>query len=315
MRLAVTGANGFVGAALCRSAGEAGSEVVRIVRRTGTNETQTKVVGEIDGRTDWRNVLRGVDAVVHLAARVHVMRETAADPLMAFRATNVVGTRRLAEAAAAAGVRRLILVSTIKVLGEAMAARPFVPDDPPAPADPYSQSKLEAEAAVREVSERAGLEVVIVRPPLVHGPGVGGNLRRLMSLIRMGVPLPFGGVRNRRSLVGVENLSALLLHAAIVPQAAGQTLLVADQPPLSTPALVRLIAARMGRPPRLWSVPAGLLRGLGRLTGRAAEVERLVDSLEVDDRQSRDLLGWSPRLTLEEGIGAMVDAFQGEQTS
>ena len=131
----------------------------------------------------------------------------------------------------------------------------------------------------------------------------------------MGVPLPFGGVHNRRSLVGVENLSALLLHAATVPQAAGQTLLVADQPPLSTPALVRLIAGCMGRPPRLWPVPTRALRGLGRLTGRAAEVERLVESLEVDDRKTRALLGWSPLLTLEEGVREMVDAFQREQAS
>ncbi len=315
MRLVVTGANGFVGTALGRAAAEAGHVVVRAVRRACTNEAEERAVGDIDGRTDWQDVLHGAGAVVHLAARVHVMRENVSDPMAAYRATNVDGTRRLAEAAVEAGVRRLVFVSTVKVLGEATTGRPFGPGDPPAPADPYARSKVEAEEVVREVAERSGLEAVIVRPPLVHGPGVGGNLRRLMRLIRMGVPLPLGGVQNHRSLIGVHNLTMLLLHAAIVPQAGGRTLLVADEPPLSTPALIRLMAERMGRPARLWSAPVGSLRGFGRLIGQAAVVGRLVDSLVVDDRQTRELLGWSPPLTLEEGVGAMVSAFQREQSS
>lgn len=298
MRLVVTGASGFVGRVLCADAEQAGHEVVRVVRRAGVEPVGAVAIGEIDGDTDWGTVLRGADAVLHLAARVHVMRESAQDPLAAFRAVNVEGTRRVAVAAAEAGVARLVLVSSIKA---AVAE------------DPYGQSKLEAEQAVRGVGERRGLEWVVVRPPLVHGPGVGGNLRRLMGLIRRGVPLPLGGVQNRRSLVGVENLAGLLLLCAAAPQAAGQTLLVADQPAVSTPELIRMIATCMGRPARLWSVPTGALRILGRLAGRAEEVERLVGSLEVDDARTRALLGWVPRWTLEAGIEAMVQAFDRER--
>lgn len=315
MRVVVTGASGFVGAVTCRAAEAAGHEVVRVVRRAGSSSTGLAIIGEIDGHTDWRDVLDGADVVVHLAARVHVLRDSERDPLTAFRVVNVEGTRRLAEVAARRGVRRFILASSIKVLGESTSGTPFRPDDLPALSDPYARSKLEAELAVREVSERAGLEVVIVRPPLVHGPGVGGNLRRLMALIRSGIPLPFGGVRNRRSLVGVQNLAALLLRAAAASHAAGQTLLVADQPAISTPALVRLIAESMGRPARLWSVPPRALSGVGRLTGRVTEVERLVGSLEVDDQPSRALLEWMPPQTLEEGIGEMVKAFGRERTA
>ncbi len=297
MRLVVTGASGFVGSVMCRSAEAEGHDVVRVVRRAASGSPGLAVIGEIGGRTDWRGVLDGADVVVHLAARVHVLRESESDPLKAFRAVNVEGSRRLAEAAAAGGVRRMILVSSIKAV------------DHPSPRDPYARSKLEAELTVREVSERSGLELVIVRPPLVHGPGVGGNLYRLMTLIRLGIPLPLGGVRNLRSLVGVQNLAAMLLRAASVPQAAGRTLLVADQPALSTPALVRLLAECMGRPSRLVFLPSAALTTLGRLMGRAAEVERLVGSLEVDDQDSRLLLDWKPPRTLEEGIRDMVSAF------
>lgn len=298
MRLVVTGASGFVGKVLCADAERAEHEVVRVVRRAGSEPAGVVVIGEIDGSTDWGTVLRGADAVLHLAARVHVMRESARDPLGAFRAVNVEGTRRLAGAAADAGVPRMVLVSSIKA---AVAE------------DPYGQSKLEAERVLEEVGERRGLEWVVVRPPLVHGPGVGGNLRRLMGLIGRGVPLPLGGVQNRRSLVGVENLTGLLLLCATAPEAAGQTLLVADQPAVSTPELIRMLATCMGRPARLWSVPTGALRTLGRLAARTEEVERLVGSLEVDDARTRALLGWAPRWTLEEGLEAMVQAFDRER--
>lgn len=298
MRLVVTGANGFVGKVVCAEAGQAGHEVVRVVRRAGVEPAGVVAMGEIDGNTDWGTTLQGADVVLHLAARVHVLRESAEDPLAAFRAVNVAGTRRLAEAAAEAGVPRMVLVSSIKAAGAG---------------DPYGRSKLEAEQALREVGERRGLEWVVVRPPLVHGPGVDGNLRRLMGLIGRGVPLPFGGVQNRRSLVGVENLAGLLLLCGTAPQASGQTLLVADQPAVSTPELIRMIATCMGRPARLWSVPTGALRSLGRLMARTEEVERLVGSLEVDDAGTRALLGWAPRWTLEAGLEAMVRAFDRER--
>jgi nucleoside-diphosphate-sugar epimerase len=315
MKLAVTGADGFVGTVLCRSAEAEGHEVVRVVRRAKAGRTGVLAIGEIDGRTDWHGALRGCETVIHLAARVHVMRERARDPLAAFRSVNVDGARRLAQAAAAQGIRRLLVVSTIKVLGERTTGTPLGPNNEPAPADPYAQSKLEGEIAVQEVSCATGLETVIVRPPLVSGPGVGGNLRRIMGLVQRGVPLPFKGIENRRSLVSVHNLASVLLQAAREPGAAGQKLLVADQPALSTADLVRLIAHSMGRRPLLWSVPPGLLRFAGRMVGRGEEVERLVSSLEVDDRETRTLLRWTPPWTTEEGIRAMVAAFGMERGS
>lgn len=294
-RWLVTGASGFVGRALVATLAADGEAVRGASRRPLPSGIPSVQVGALGPDTDWSAALREIDVVVHLAARVHVMREQERNPLEAFREVNVAGTGALAAQAAAAGVRRLVFVSSIKA---AVAE------------DPYGQSKLEAERVLQEVGERRGLQWVVVRPPLVHGPGAGGNLRRLMGLICRGVPLPFGGVKNRRSLVGVENLAALLRLSGTAPQAAGQTLLVADQPAVSTPDLIRMLAASMGRPARLWSVPASVLRGMGWLAGRSEEVERLTGSLEVDDSRTRALLGWAPRRTLEEGLGAMVQAFE-----
>ena len=309
MRLVVTGAGGFVGTALCRAAEVQGHEVLRVTRSHGQGSSGSATVEAIDGQTDWGHLLDGADAVIHLAARVHVLRESAKDPLAAFRKVNVDGTRRLAERAASAGVRRLVLVSSIKVLGEETVAAPFGPESVPAPQDHYGQSKLEAEAALRDVATRYGLETVILRPPLVHGPGAGGNLRRLMGLIRQGVPLPFAGIENRRSLIGVDNLVSALIHSSGVSAAAGQILLIADQPPPSTPGLIRILADAMALPARLFSVPAPALRLLGRLAGRSEEVGRLTGSLEVDDRRTRALLQWTPPVTLEAGLREMARAY------
>lgn len=306
MQVLVTGANGFIGSHLCAALTERGSGVRRAVRRTQAPARDTVAVGEIDGTTDWGRALAGIDAVVHCAARVHVLREKSSDPLAAFRRVNVEGTRALARQAAMAGVRRFLLLSTVKVNGEETFDHPFAATDPPAPADPYGVSKLEAEQVLQEIAGESGMETVIIRPPLVYGRGVGGNFARLVGLVRGGWWLPFGAVRNRRSLVGVENLCSLLLCCLDHPAAAGQVFLVRDNEDVSTPELIRAIASACGVPPRLLPVPPWLLEGLARLCGRGAEMRRLTGSLQVDSSAAADLLAWLPPLTLAQGLHRSV---------
>lgn len=302
MQVLVTGANGFIGRHLCAALAERGIGVRRGVRRNHDSGRDTVVVGEIDGATDWGPALAGIDAVVHCAARVHVMRENASDPLAAFRRVNVDGTRALARQAAAAGVHRFLLLSTVKVNGEETFDRPFAATSPPSPADPYGVSKLEAEQALLAIARESGMETVIIRPSLVYGSGVAGNFARLVDLVRRGWWLPLGAIRNRRSLVGVENLCSLLVRCLDHPAAAGQIFLVSDNEDVSTPELVRAIADACGVAPRLLPVPPRLLEGLAGLCGRGTEMRRLTRSLQVDSSAACDLLGWLPPLTLAQGL-------------
>lgn len=310
--VAVTGAAGFVGGALAATligAGRAVRPLLRVAREGHTAGGRSVVaVGDIGPATDWSAALAGVDCVVHCAARVHVMKEAAADPLAAFRAVNTGGTRRLAEQAAAAGVRRLVFVSSIKVNGERTAPEAsFLFSDPPAPEDAYGLSKWEAEQALWQVAAFTGLEVVVVRPPLVYGPGVGANFFRLLRLVERGWPLPLGAVDNRRSQVALDNLVDLLATCIDHPAAAGQTFLVSDGEDLSIPELIRRLARTMGRPDRLWPVPVPLLRLGGRLLGHSAEVARLVGSLQVDIEHTCRTLGWRPPITVDEGLRRAVE--------
>lgn len=305
----ITGANGFVGRALCLDALRRGLRV-RGATRTACelpDGVERSVVGTIDGETDWDDALRGIDTVIHLAARVHVMKEAAADPLAEFLRVNLHGTERLARQAASAGAKRLVYVSSIKVNGERTGdERPFVETDIPAPQDAYGISKWQAEQALHRIARETGLEVVIVRPPLVYGPGVNGNFIRLLAAVDKAVPLPFAAIGNRRSLIYVGNLADALLLCATHPAAAGKTYLVRDGEDVSVPGLIRELAACLGKPARMFFLPVWLLRALGRLTGLRAPVGRILDSLRIDDALVRKELDWQPVSTLRQGVQATV---------
>jgi len=311
--IAVTGAAGFVGAALCGELYSRGFAVRSVVRSLHSAEPASGVeqiaVSNLDAATDWSSALGGVDCVIHCAARAHVMHETEADALAAYRSVNVDGSRRLAEQAAAAGVRRLVYLSSIKVNGESTDGlpRPFgARNDEVNPEDSYGVSKWEAEQALWAVAASTCLEVVVVRPPLVYGPSVKGNLARLLKLVRLGVPLPFGAVQNQRSLIGLDNLVDLLIRCVDHPAAAGQTLLVSDGEDISTPDLLRYMANALGRSARLLPVSVALLRLVGRALGKQAEIDRLVGSLKIDSRYTRELLDWNPPVSVAEGIRRLV---------
>lgn len=307
----VTGAGGFIGRELCRVLLEQGFRVRGVTRREGMlpRGTETIDVGEIGPDTQWQQALADVNSVIHLAARVHIMHETAVDPAAEFHRINTVGTERLARQAAAAGVRRLVYVSSIKVNGEHTCARPFSAADTPAPQDPYAVSKWAAEQSLHHISVETGLETVIIRPPLVYGPGVGGNFLRLMRLIRTGLPLPLGAVKNRRSLVYLGNLADALAQCARHPAAAGKTFLISDGEDISTPELIRRLAREMGTSALLIPVPAALLRLGGAITGKRAELARLLDALQVDASPIRQDLGWVPPYSVNQGIAATAQSY------
>jgi nucleoside-diphosphate-sugar epimerase len=313
MRILLTGASGFVGRATLRAALAAGHEVRAVVREGEAPAPPAQVVriSDLASYTGWRDALGGVDAVVHLAARVHDMRDRAADSMAAFRTVNVEGTQRLASAAAEAAVGRFVFVSSVKVHGEASHDAPLTADSPLAPSDAYGCSKAEAEDALREMESRTGVGVVVVRPPLVYGPGVGANFLTLLKAVSRGWPLPLGRVDNRRSLIYVDNLADLLLLAAVHPAAAGRAFLAADGPAVSTPELIRRIGQALDRPVKMPAVPESWLRLAGRVTGRSAAVDRLLGSLEVDDSPTRDILGWCEPVTAEDGLRRTADWFRG----
>jgi len=305
MHLMVTGANGFVGQALCTGAIRRGFHIRGATRSIcelaiGAGPA---IVGKIDGETDWTSALRNVDVVIHLAARVHVMKEVAADPLVEFIKVNLHGTENLARQAACAGVRRLVYVSSIKVNGEeTTGGHSYTELDVPAPQDPYGDSKWKAELALHRVAQETGLEVVIVRPPLVYGAGVKGNFAQMLKVLAKEFPLPLASVRNLRSLVCVENLVDALVVCATHPAAAGQTYLVSDGEDISTPDLLRQLGAAMGHPARLFPCPLALLKLAGRLTGKSEQVERLLGSLQVDNGKIHCELNWKPPYTLQQGL-------------
>ena len=306
MKLLVTGATGFVGTALRARLAASGHEVVPAVR-SKSGLPHEVVVGNLDAATDWRPALTGCDVVIHLAARVHVMNDVAQDPLALYRATNTEATLNLARQAVQAGVKRFVFISTIKVNGEGRDTA-YRETDVPAPEDAYAMSKWEAEQGLRRIARETGLEVVILRPPLVYGPGVKANFLRLMRTVEKGWPLPLGAIRNRRSLLYLGNFVDAIRACVEHPAAAGQTFLLDDGEAISTPDLIRAVAHAMGRPARLLAVPVGVLELAGALLGKRAAVARLTGSLFVDSSAIRLRLAWTPPYTMRQGLDATVAA-------
>lgn len=310
----VTGGSGFVGRALIgQLLASADCRVVAPTRRAETAvDPSVRAVqwSGLGSEQDLSEALQGVDCVIHTAARVHVMNEVTADPLAAFRQVNVRGTLELARQAAAAGVRRFIFVSSIKVNGEGTApGRVYTADDLPAPVDPYGISKHEAEQALQSLALDTGMEVVIIRPVLVYGPGVKANFLSMMRWLDRGVPLPFGAVDNRRSLVALDNLVDLVLTCIEHPAAANQIFLASDGDDVSTTRLLRLLAAAMGRTARLLPVPVALMDGAARMLGRSALAQRVFGSLQVDISKNQRLLNWVPPVTLDRALQLTAQHF------
>jgi UDP-glucose 4-epimerase len=305
-QIVLTGANGFVGQAVSRLLVARGNHVTGIVRRLSAATDEGAWLLDTDDFRDiesrWPSDLK-CDTVIHLAARVHVMRDHSADPLAAYRETNVAGTLRVARAARRAGTRRFIFVSSIKAVAERSEGHEALSElVPPRPTDPYGASKLEAERALCEYGSTSGLDVVIVRPPLVYGPGVRANFLQLMNAVAKGVPLPLGGVEARRSMVFVNNLADAIMHCATDRRAAGGLFHVTDGHDLSVAELVRTLAWQLHAPGRFLAVPPLLLRVAGQLTGRSAQIGRLLDELRVDSRHITAVLGWRPPYTVEQGL-------------
>ncbi len=311
-RVLITGASGFVGRTLLATAGPLQMRAaVRSNPMPGFGAEQI-IVGDIHGQTDWSRALAGMDCVVHLAARVLVMKPSEKDRLE-FERTNVLGTERLARAACAAGVKRFIYLSSIKVNGESTADRPFRADDIPQPQDDYARSKLEAERRLSTIESTSDMAVSIVRSPLVYGPGVRANFYRLMSLVRSGLPIPLGAVANARSMVSVWNLCDLICALLLNERSTSGVFLVADGEAVSTSELIRRLGRIMHRPARLFPVPVGALRALAALTGRSPELNRLCDSLSVDMSETCARLSWSPPLTLDAGLERTVQWYMQER--
>lgn len=310
-KLLATGATGFVGKRFCRSAVSRGFSLRRVLRPDKIiNDPNDAVAADISPDTDWRAALEGVDVIVHLAAMAHVPHRGADNMPAAFRRVNTEATLGLAKQAATAGVRRFVFISSVKVNGaHSRPKAPFTPLDPADPKDPYAISKHEAEKGLRRLACDTGLEVVIIRPPLVYGPGVKANFLRLLQAVHKGLPLPLGRVENKRSLVALDNLVDLIITCIDHPAAAGQTFMVSDGDDLSTPELIRRLASAMGRPARLVPVPLVFLETCSRLAGLERPFQQLCQSLQVDIAETQQWIGWRPQVSVDAALQETVRFF------
>jgi nucleoside-diphosphate-sugar epimerase len=310
-KILITGATGFVGRALFENLKSKKKYLTHLTTRTNQKELfeggKTFNIGEIDSNTNWKDALDGVSCVVHCAARAHIMEKKQTDSLNVYRRINVDGTRNLAKQAALRGIKRFIFLSSIKVNGEeTIASESFKYDDIPQPKDAYGISKLEAEQALLEISKQTGLEVVIIRPPLVYGEGVKGNFLRLLDIVYKQIPLPFAKINNLRSFIALDNLIDLIICCIEHPKAAGKTFLASDGQDLSTTDLIRKLSKFMNKSPRLFQVPQLIIQLIGRLVGKSSEIKRLFGSLRVDNSYTREILEWSPVLSLDESLEKTV---------
>ena len=312
-KIAITGANGFIGKSLCKTFSKLNRSFVRIVRSENSLKTlngiNTIFVGDINSNTNWSQSLENCEVIIHCAGKVHVMDNK--DNLYDYYKVNTEGTKNLAEQATKAGVKRLVFLSSIKVNGENTEKinirKKFYYKDIPAPQDVYARSKLEAEKALWEISLRTGLEVVVVRLPLVYGYGAKGNLSRLIKLLKLGIPLPLSLIKNQRSMIGIDNLVNLLIRCIDHPKANGKTFLASDGEDLSTPQLIKLISSSMGRKAYLFPAPLFLLKILGSIFGKQKEIIRLTESLRIDNNYVKEILDWTPPLSIEDSIRKMME--------
>jgi len=314
VKVLVTGATGFVGRALVPALIKAGHEVAAVVRQIPApplaGDITVHKIADIGSEVDWTEILRGVEAIVHLAGRAHVMTERAADPQAEFNRINAAGTERLAQAAADEGVKRFVYMSTVKVMGEQTPAAPFSETDTPAPEDAYGASKLAGEQALLRVAGETRLEPVILRPPLVYGPFAKGNVLSLLKLCRLAPPLPLGGIKNQRSMIFVGNLADAVITCLENPSAAGEIYFVRDGEDLSSSDLIRRVGEALNRPVRLFSFPPVLLRLAGRITGKSLAVDRLLASLQINDDKIRTQLAWTPPFNVVQGLDKMAEWFK-----
>jgi len=316
MKMLITGATGFVGKAVCFESHDAGYEVIVAVRECtqvfSEKIEQFKIV-DLSQEINWRNALQGVDIVIHVAARAHVMNDVAIEPLAGFRKVNTLATLCLARQAAESGVKRFVFISSIKVNGEmTLVDQPFKPNDNHIPTDPYGLSKYEAEQGLLTIAKETGMEVVIIRPPLVYGPGVKANFSSMIKWMNKGIPLPFGAIHNKRSLVALDNLVSFIIYCADytkTPQAANQVFLISDGEDVSTTELLQKVAKAFGKKSLLLPVPVNLMTLAAKLLGKGDIANRLFGSLQVDSSKARELLGWEPVITMDEQLKKTADAF------
>lgn len=317
MKILITGGTGFVGsktvsACLCRG------NIVSATRRNPQKQFQSGVIPiqikDIGPDTIWREYLEGKECVIHTAARAHIMNDTVNNPIAAYQRINTEGTLNLAKQAAQSGIRRFIFISSIKVNGESTKkGESFHPDDVPLAKDPYGISKLKAEFGLREIADASGMEIVIIRPTMVYGPGVKGNFLSMLHWIDKRIPLPLGGINNKRSMVALDNLVDLILKCVDNPLAANQIFLASDGEDISTSELLRLIGNALDRPARLFSLPQEFVEACGRLVGMSAQVRRLYNSLQVDIEKNKKLLNWTPPITMLQGLHKTVEFYKSQK--
>ena len=317
-KVLLTGASGFVGGAVLRDLERRGTFDLRVATRdlstfSGSAFEAVSFSG-LDAKQDWTQALEGVDLVVHSAARVHVMKEQVADSMTEFRKVNVDGTLKLASQAATAGVKRFIFISSIKVNGEGTHfGAPYTAESATLPVDEYGISKLEAETGLFNIAANSSMEVVIIRPVLVYGPGVKANFLNMMRVVEKGIPLPFGRINNKRSLVSLDNLVDFIFHCMTHPAASNQVFLVSDGEDLSTSELLRKIANAMGKKSRLVPVPVGLLKLVAQIFGQKKLIDRLCGSLQVDIKKNKQILGWTPPFSIDDALIKTAKDFKGNR--